>query len=57
MEAPAARSRYMTGRSMAMTDWMVALLQNPRISTARYCPAMMRSTPCSVDLHNGNSMQ
>ena len=27
------------------------LLQKPRIRTARYWLAMMRSTPCSVDLH------
>lgn len=50
--SPAARSLYMTGRSMAMTLWMVALLAKPRMSTARYCDAMMRSTSFSLDLHH-----
>ncbi len=50
--SPAARSRYMTGRSMAMTLWMVALLAKPRMSTARYCDAMMRRTSFSLDLHD-----
>jgi hypothetical protein len=31
------------------------LLQKPRISSARYWLAMMRSTPCSVDLQSAAS--